>query len=185
MRTEQSSAVKLAQAITPDINVESGGVNSGITAAVSNVLLWCEWVFAADRVWLFSSVPSPGWEEDEVDAKRVISDDKGAKDATSVHWTLEKFPAFRHYSSEKLSSLKCQPFILEFIQFLKGFIVSQPAEEHETLLTKDGTAKREEKKFGEFHCRRTVQIIRTINHLFLNFLALVLSYVANHRSGTH
>lgn len=36
-RREQCSAVKLAQAFTPDINVESGGVNSGITAAVSNV----------------------------------------------------------------------------------------------------------------------------------------------------
>lgn len=37
MRKEKCYAVKLAPASTPDINVESGGVNSGITAAVSNV----------------------------------------------------------------------------------------------------------------------------------------------------
>lgn len=37
MRKQQCYAVKLAQAFAPDIAVESGGVNSGITAAVSNV----------------------------------------------------------------------------------------------------------------------------------------------------
>lgn len=37
MRKEQCYAGKLAQAFAPDINVESGGVNYGITAAVSNV----------------------------------------------------------------------------------------------------------------------------------------------------
>lgn len=37
MRKQQCYAVKLAQAFAADIAVESGGVNSGITAAVSNV----------------------------------------------------------------------------------------------------------------------------------------------------
>lgn len=37
MRKEQVYAGKLAQPFTPDINVESGGVNYGITAAVRNV----------------------------------------------------------------------------------------------------------------------------------------------------
>lgn len=37
LRKGQCCAEKLAQTFIPDINVESGGVNSGITAAVSNV----------------------------------------------------------------------------------------------------------------------------------------------------
>lgn len=74
MRKEQRYAGKLAQAFTPDINVESGGVNAGITATVSNVRsIYCGVSGVAQQAQCdySSKVPNPGQEEDEVDAERV------------------------------------------------------------------------------------------------------------------
>ncbi len=52
MRKYQCYAVELAQTFTPDINMESSGVNSGIMAAVSNgESIYCgEWGCAEGQV---------------------------------------------------------------------------------------------------------------------------------------
>lgn len=76
MRKEQCYAGKLAQAFTPDINMESGGVNSGITAAVSNVKsIYCGVSGGMQKAECdhSSSVPESGREEDEVDAENVFN----------------------------------------------------------------------------------------------------------------
>lgn len=76
MRKEQCYAVKLAQALTHDMKVESGGVNSGITAAVSNVKsIYCDVSGGVQKAECdySSSVPNLGQEEDEVDAERVFN----------------------------------------------------------------------------------------------------------------
>lgn len=68
--------------------MESGGVNSGITAAVSNVKsIYCGVSGCVQQAKCDYSpqCPNPCQEEDKVDAERVLSDDKGDKDATNVH----------------------------------------------------------------------------------------------------
>lgn len=63
-------------------------MNSGITAAVSNVKsIYCGvsgCVLKAEGD-CSPQCPSPGQEEYGVDAERVLSDDKGDIDATDVH----------------------------------------------------------------------------------------------------
>lgn len=68
LRKGQCCAEKLAQTFIPDINVESGGVNSGITAAVSNVKsIYCGASGGVQRPECdySSSVPNLSQEENE------------------------------------------------------------------------------------------------------------------------
>lgn len=91
MRKEQVYAVELAQAFTADINVERGGVNSGITAAVRNVRSsHCGVNGGVQQANCCSLGPNPCQKEDEVDAEGVSFDG----DALVVHQTLFTSPVF-------------------------------------------------------------------------------------------
>lgn len=96
---EQCYAAKLTQPFTPDINVESGGVNFGITAAVSNVKsIYCGVSGGVQQAEIdySSRVPNPGHEKSEVDAEGVFNfmGKKVDRDSTIVHRTSDEFSTF-------------------------------------------------------------------------------------------